>query len=220
MPLETDLYAPVKALLERQGYVVKGEIKGCDVMGVRGDEPPVLVELKRAFGLGLVLQGIDRLAVTDMVYLAVGTWPKNIGDVKKLCRRLGLGLMVVSAPDVDVLLDPGPYVPRKDRRRAARLLGEHGRRLGDPSQGGSTRQPIMTAYRQEALRCASLLSARGPLTPKAMRALADVPNAGAILHRDVYGWFERVTRGVYRLTPQGSLALEKFGRQPGSSPSG
>ena len=36
MPLESDLYAPVKALLEGQGYVVKGEVRGCDVVGVRG----------------------------------------------------------------------------------------------------------------------------------------------------------------------------------------
>ena len=51
MPLESDLYAPVKALLEGQGYVVKGEVRGCDVVAVRGGEPPVIVELKRVFGL-------------------------------------------------------------------------------------------------------------------------------------------------------------------------
>ncbi len=33
MTLESDLYAPVKALLEGQGYVVKGEVRGCDVVG-------------------------------------------------------------------------------------------------------------------------------------------------------------------------------------------
>jgi hypothetical protein len=32
MTLESDLYAPVKALLEGQGYVVKGEVRGCDVV--------------------------------------------------------------------------------------------------------------------------------------------------------------------------------------------
>ncbi len=61
-PPETDLYEPVKRLLAGQGYDVKGEIQGCDVVGVRGDEPPVVVELKRVFGLAVVLQGLDRLA--------------------------------------------------------------------------------------------------------------------------------------------------------------
>src|SRR5882672_6190703 len=105
MPLESDLYAPVKALLEGQGYVVKGEVRGCDVVGVRNAEPPVIVELKRSFGLGLVLQGIDRLAISDRVYLAVGEWPKRIRNVRKLCRRLGLGLIVVGAVRADIVLD-------------------------------------------------------------------------------------------------------------------
>ncbi len=215
MPFETELYAPVKALLEGQGYVVKGEIRGCDVIGVRGEEPPVVVELKRAFGLGLVLQGVDRLSLTDLVYLAVGAWPKNLSDAKKLCRRLGLGLIVVSAPRAEVLLDPAPYAPRKNKRRVGRMLGEHARRVGDPTPGGSTRLPIMTAYRQQALRCAGLLAVNGPMSPKALRAAAAVPNAGAILQQDVYGWFERVERGVYRLSPQGREGLDQFGWTPG-----
>ena len=43
--MTADPYAPVKALLEGQGYVVKREVRGCDVLAVRGDEPPVIVEL-------------------------------------------------------------------------------------------------------------------------------------------------------------------------------
>jgi hypothetical protein len=186
-------------------------VKGCDLVGVRCAEPPVVVELKRSFGLGLVLQGIDRLALTDAVYLAVGAWPNRLGEVKKLCRRIGLGLMVVVRGQVEVLLDPLPYQPRKNRRRLGRLLGEHARRVGDPSNGGSTRKPIMTAYRQEALRCAALLAAQGPLRVKTLRADGDAPNAAGILQRNVYGWFERVERGTYALTPQGHQGLARFG---------
>ena len=121
-PPETSLYAPVKALLEGQGYSVKGEINGCDVVGVRGDEPPVVVELKKAFGLGLVLQGIDRLAMTDAVYVAVGTWPTRQPETRRLCRRLGLGLIVVTHGRAEVVVDPVPYRPRRDRRRTTALL--------------------------------------------------------------------------------------------------
>jgi hypothetical protein len=212
MPLESDLYAPVKALLEGQGYVVKGEVRGCDVVAVRGDEPPVIVELKRVFGLGLVLQGVDRLALSDRVYLAVGQWPKQIKSAKKLCRRLGLGLLVVGHERADVVLDPMPYKPRANKRKAGRLLGEHRRRVGDPNLGGiAMRAPLMTAYRQEALRCAALLASNGPMAPKAMRLAADVPNVAKILQHDHYGWFERVERGVYTLTPRGRSGLEEFG---------
>jgi hypothetical protein len=207
-PPEAALYGPVKALLEAQGYVVKGEIVGCDVVAVRGDEPPVVVELKRAFGLALVLQGIDRLAITDAVYLAVGAWPRRLADVRTLCRRLGLGLIVVSRDRADVVLDPLPYAPRKSRRRATRLLDEHRRRVGDPTGGGSVRRPIMTAYRQEALRCAAWLD-EGPATPRALRAACDAPHAGRILQTNVYGWFERAARGVYVLSPRGRQALEE-----------
>jgi len=202
---ETELYAPVKALLEAQGYDVKGEVRGCDVVGVRGDEPPVVVELKRTFGLGLVHQGIDRLAMTDAVYLAVGTWPAHQSETRRLCRRLGLGLIVVTHGRAEVVVDPLPYRPRRDRRRTTALLGEHRRRIGDPSGGGSTRRPIMTAYRQEANRCAALLAA-GPMSLRTMRAADDVPNAGRIVRDNVYGWFERIDRGVYGLTVRGHEA--------------
>jgi hypothetical protein len=208
VPPEAALYGPVKALLETQGYVVKGEIVGCDVVAVRGDEPPVVVELKRAFGIALVLQGIDRLAMTDAVYLAVGGWPRRPAAVRRLLRRLGLGLIVIVDGRAEVVLDPLPYRPRKTRARTARLLDEHRRRVGDPTGGGSVRRPIMTAYRQEALRCAARLEA-GPATLRAIRADGDVPHAGPILQSNVYGWFERVERGVYALTPSGLQALRQ-----------
>jgi len=211
MPLESDLYAPVKALLEGQGYVVKGEVRGCDVVAVRGGEPPVIVELKRTFGLGLVLQGVDRLAISDRVYLAIGQWPKRMKNVRKLCRRLGLGLMVVAGKRTDVVLDPVPYTPRRDKRKGGRLLGEHQRRVGDPNLGGSTtRVPMMTAYRQEALRCAELLASNGPMKLAALRAAADAPRAASILQQDVYGWFERVERGVYTISHAGRRGLAMF----------
>ena len=214
MSLESDLYAPVKALLEGQGYSVKGEVRGCDVVAVRGAEPPVVVELKRAFGISLVLQGVNRLTITDNVYLAVGAFPNNIRNVRKLCRRLGLGLIVVVKSRADVLLDPAPppLKPRKDKRKLGRLLGEHSRRVGDPNRGGSsTKVPMMTAYRQEALRCAGLLAKNGPMKVALLKIAAEAPKAGMILRDDHYGWFERTERGIYQLTPKGREGLQQHG---------
>ncbi|MDO7728549.1 MAG: hypothetical protein MUQ13_04580, partial [Loktanella sp.] len=70
-PREADLYAPVKRFLETQGYKVKGEVGAVDVMALRDKEPPLLVELKLGFTLALFHQGIDRLSVSDLVYVAV-----------------------------------------------------------------------------------------------------------------------------------------------------
>ncbi|MEC9047807.1 MAG: hypothetical protein VYA51_07320, partial [Planctomycetota bacterium] len=67
---EADLYAPVKKFLEGQGYEVKGEIEDCDIVAVRADESPVVVELKVQLNLALILQAVDRLAVSDSVYIA------------------------------------------------------------------------------------------------------------------------------------------------------
>ncbi|MCC6470070.1 MAG: hypothetical protein IT563_17230 [Alphaproteobacteria bacterium] len=220
---ERDLYAPVKAFLEKQGYSVKAEVRGCDVAARRGDEPLVIVELKRRFSLDLVLQGVDRLGLSPSVYLAVDgeTARGRRRDrpdgraARKLCRLLGLGLLLVF-PDrkrgagVEVVLDPLPYKPRIDKRRAGLLLGEHTRRVGDPNVGGVTRVKIVTAYRQEALRCAQLLGRDGPTSPKALRATGRAPKAASILRDDVYGWFQRVERGVYELSANGRQALQVY----------
>ncbi len=211
---EVDLYPPVKALLEGAGFAVKGEVGGCDVVAVRGDEPPVIVELKLRFTLGLVLQALDRLRVSETVYVAVPAEAVRRRGIRPLCRRLGLGLLVVHGPRqaVEVAVEPGPYRPPHHRRRAGRLLAEHARRHGDPTPGGSTRVPIMTAYRQEALRVAEAL-ADGPATVGALRDRASAPNAGRILARDPYGWFERVERGRYRLR-DGAHAVVAVAAEP------
>jgi hypothetical protein len=89
-------------------------------------------------------------------------------------------------------------------RKRGLLLREFARRRGDPMAGGSTRRPIMTAYRQQALDCAAALR-DGPRRPRDIKAIA--PDARAIMARNVYGWFERVSLGVYRLTPAGVAAI-------------
>ena len=211
---ETALYPAVKTFLEAQGFTVKGEIRGCDVVAVREEDPPVLVicELKNMFSLELVLQGIDRMRTADDVWLAVAATRKGRdrdSRAHRLCRMLGFGLLAVNPARsrVDILVEPEPYRPRANKPERKRLLREHATRRGDPTRGGSTRQPIMTAYRQQALDCAAALR-DGPKKPRDLKPVA--PDAAAILQRNVYGWFERVERGVYRLTEPGEAALKRW----------
>ena len=73
-----------------------------------------------------------------------------------------------------------------------------------------TRKTIMTAYRQDALRCLKHLERNGPTKLADLRKATGVQRASGILQDDHYGWFERVARGVYQLTPKGVAALEEY----------
>jgi hypothetical protein len=73
--------------------------------------------------------------------------------------------------------------------------------------GGSSKTPIMTAYRQQALACAASLS-NGPRRTSEVKTI--VPDAPRILLHNVYGWFCRVERGVYALTSAGMSALSRW----------
>lgn len=212
---ETDLYLPVKTLLEAQGYEVKAEIGHVDIMACRGDEEPVIVELKTGFTLALINQAIDRLAITDHVYVAIPrasgrTFLKTLNTHKRLCRRLGLGLITVRVKDgfTEAHCDPTPYQPRKSKTKKARLLQEFTKRVGDPNQGGATRMPIVTAYRQDAMRCLAYLHAYGATKASIVAKETDVSRARALLSRDHYGWFERIDKGIYGITPLGAQAVE------------
>lgn len=213
--METTLYLPIKRFLEGLGFEVKGEVCGCDVVALKdgGLEAVVIAELKLAFTLELILQAVDRLNACDDVWLAVRASQRGRGRecdsrVRKLCRLLGFGLVTVSARgNVEVVVEPVPWRPRRDPKRRSRIVEEHRKRRGDPAIGGSTRKPIMTAYRQQALDCARALAA-SPGRPRDLKAT--IPDAPKILQRNVYGWFERIERGQYGLTERGRMELDRW----------
>jgi hypothetical protein len=217
--LETTLYLPVKRFLEKLGFTVKGEIGGCDLVALSGGDPPVVVigELKLSFNLELILQAVDRAAAADEIWLAAkmsarGKGRESDARYRNLCRRLGFGMLgVTSNGGVEVLVKPPTTAPRRNPKKRSRLVAEHQRRKGDPVLGGSTRAPIMTAYRQQALACAAAMSG-GPRRVKDLRI--DIPDAGKILLHNVYGWFDRAERGVYVLTEAGRAALKRWPQQP------
>lgn len=211
---ETDLYRPVKDFLMAQGYEVKSEIGPADIVACRGDEPPLIVELKTGFSLALLQQAVARLAITDAVYVAVprqsgkASWKALQANIK-LCRRLGLGVLTVRLRDglVEPQADPGPYQPRKAPRRQQALLREFARRRGDPNRGGTPATGIVTAYRQDALACARVLAGQGPTKGAEVARASDVPHATRLMRDNHYGWFARVGTGIYALSPDGEAAI-------------
>lgn len=213
--METSLYLPVKRFLEGHGYTVKGEIGNCDLLALRDDEPSIVVicELKLSFNLELILQGVDRMSVGDEIWLAARLSLRGKGRdsdprYRNLCRRLGFGLLGVTAFDtVEVLVSPSAPTPRKNLKKRSRLISEHQRRKGDPVVGGGRGRPVMTAYRQQALACAAAMR-DAPQRPRDLKPTC--PDAQKILHRNVYGWFARRDRGIYALTEAGHAALNDY----------
>ena len=216
---ETELYPPVAAYLTAQGYTVRGEVKGCDVVAVREDEV-IVVELKRTLNLTLLAQAVRRQSITPSVYIAIprpankAKWQHTVRDQLRVVRRLELGLLLVSnaqrQPSVDIVLHPEALSPRQRYPKKRAILQEVARRSGDYNLGGSCRRKLLTAYRENAIQLACCLQAHGAQTPRALRALGTGEKTLGILRRNVYGWFERIDRGIYGLTPLGEQALADY----------
>lgn len=213
---EIDLYPPLKSFLEQQGYEVKSEVLNCDVAAVRANEPAIVIELKLQLNLTILLQAVDRLKVSDTVYIGV---PRGLAVLKnkrkqiiKLIRMLGLGLIVIDPNtrigNVDILCDPGEFKPRKIKKQTQRLLKEFQERVGDPNQGGTAmRQGIMTAYRQKAIAIGTYLRHNEATKASIISKDLGEPKARNILYDNVYGWFDRLGKGVYELSPRGKREL-------------
>ncbi len=212
---ETDLYQPIHDYLIAQGYIVQAEVNHCDITAVKGDDL-IVIELKRQFGIDLLVQATDRQSITDSVYVALpgplklgrrSQWRKKI----RLLRRLELGLIVVTfkkeGARIEVVCHPQPYQRQRLKRRKRAVLEEINNRSGSFNQGGSVKKKLMTAYRENAIQIACFLERLGPLSPKRLRALGTGPKTLSILSNNHYKWFKRVERGVYDLTALGTKEL-------------
>ncbi len=215
---EVDLYPPLKDYLHRLGYEVKSEVQHCDVIAIR-DESLVIIELKLSLNLTILLQAVDRLTLSNSVYIGV---PKGIPIFKKhrkrvikLMRMLGLGLIVIDPVSrigsIDVLCDPNDYKPRQVKKKTQRLLRAFSQLVGDPNLGGSTsQQNVMTAYRQKAIAIAEYLQLNGESKAAVIARLLIEPKTRNILYDNVYGWFDRHGKGMYSLSQRGASELPEW----------
>ncbi len=214
---ETDLARPLSDWLSAQGYTVRSEVKDCDIAALRGDEL-LIVEIKKSLNLALIVQAAERQRMTDRVYVAVPRpankwkwWRENRG-VFHLLRRLELGLILVSPsnPGVDVVFPPKPLVRRRRAPSRRAVVAEIAGRLADFNTAGSNRTPLVTAYRESAVHVACALRGRGGMAPAELRRLGTGPKTQSILRNNVYGWFERLDRGLYRLSERGLRELKDY----------
>lgn len=218
---ETDLYEPIRTFLETEGYRVQAEVKHCDIAAQK-DGVLVVVELKKAFGLKLVYQALERQSLADAVYVAIprpkrGAKEKAWRDMLRLLKRLELGLLTVALDSplqtVDVVLTPSDSMARKNKRKKEQLQAEMaGRQLAE-NIGGMTRRKIITAYREKSIRLACLLERMEKISPAVLRERG-LEELIPLLSRNYDKWFQRVEKGVYALSDKGREALmqEEYAR--------
>ena len=212
---ETDLYEPIRAFLEEEGYQVQAEVKDCDIAAVK-DGQLVIVELKKAFNLKLVYQGMERQSLTEQVFVAIprpkkGQREKAWKDMLKLLKRLELGLLTVALDSplhtVDVVLEPSDSIAWKNRKKREKVQAELEQRQVDGNVGGMTRRKIMTAFREKSIRLACMLEREGQISTASLRERGLEDYIG-IFVKNYDKWFKRVEKGVYALSEKGKEALE------------
>ena len=212
---ETDLYEPIRAFLEEEGYQVQAEVKGCDIAAVK-DGQLVIVELKKSFSLKLVYQGLERQSLTEQVFVAIprpkkGAREKSWKDMVKLLKRLELGLLTVALDSplqtVDVVLEPSDSLAWKNRKKREKVQAELEKRQVDANVGGMTRRKIMTAFREKSIRVACILEKEGQLSLAEFRERG-LEDCVGLLSKNYDKWFKRVEKGVYALSEKGIEALE------------
>ncbi len=215
---ETDLYEPLRDYLERHGYMVRGEVKQCDVTATKGEDL-ILIELKRGLTIQLLVQATRRQRITDSVYVAIpfpkgGLAGKTWRGTRHVLRRLELGLVLVhldsEPPRVTVALHPTPFKRKKRRDERRAIIEEMAGRSGDYNRGGSVGAKLVTAYRERAIHVACALERAGPASPKELRALGTGPKTQSILYHNYYEWFDRIGKAEYALNQQGANALDDY----------
>ena len=214
---ETDLYEPVRDMLAAQGFTVRGEVKGCDVAAVK-DDALWVVEMKLRLNITLLYQAMERLRITDQVFVAVPrprrANDKNYRAAERLLKKLELGLITVSLDSpvktAEIILFPGGK-PDKRSKAAETIRREIGGRTGDTA-GGGVKTAINTAYRERCVRIACLLEGKGPLTaPELIRRYDCEKDAYAVMRDNHYGWFTNTGRGRFNLTQAGRSYLDENG---------
>jgi hypothetical protein len=169
------------------------------------------------------VQATKRQRLSDLVYIAIPKpsyklKSKRWTDICHLVRRLELGLIIVSfsgnRKTVEVIFHPVDFNRKKsmnqNKRKRDALLKEINGRSADFNVGGSNKTKIMTAYKENCVKIACYLQNLGTASPRKLVKLGTGDKTSAILSKNYYGWFDRVSRGVYVLSEKGKREIQEY----------
>lgn len=214
---ETELSEPVVKYFLQKGFEIRSEVKDCDIIAIKEDVM-VIIELKLRFNLKLLYQAIDRQRITDYVYICIPR-PKTKGRYRSyskswkqmiaLLKKLEIGLITVALDSplkiVDVIINPmPPSTPRKSKKRKLSIIREIEGRKDDFNIAGTAKKKISTAYREKSIKIACILASNEKLSTLQLREYGLLSKDLRILSDNFYGWFDRISRGVYTLSESGA----------------
>ncbi len=212
---ESDLYEPIKKLLVKEGYVVRGEVKDCDMVAKNPQTEEILiVELKKSFNLKLLYQAMDRRSITHQVYVGIFR-PKSYRDrntlrMLSLLKELGIGLITVSQTKAKVteIVLPADSVKRINKKRRQYIDKEYSQRTEDRNTGGVNKTKIVTAYKEASVLALCHMEAYDTLRTYDLKKLGYMDKVRNALRSNFFGWFEKADRATYGMSAKGVDALD------------
>ena len=208
------MYEPIRQLLNSLGFIVRGEVKSCDIAAIREGELWV-VEMKLSANLTLIYQAMERKTITDYVFIAVprpkNSRNKNFASLKKIISKLELGLILVSLdsqiPLAEIVIHPlssKKTVQKKSESVRKEILGR-----SSDTTGGASKGKISTAYREKCIKIACILESKGELSSRELLKLGCEKDTASVLRNNHYGWFVKAQGGKYSLSSTGKEYLHK-----------
>ena len=94
-------------------------------------------------------------------------------------------------------------------KKRNRILSEFKNREQDLNTGGSKGKK-MTVYREKSIKIALMIEQYRALSPQMIKELTNIEETASILQKNYYAWFVRIRRGLYALSDEARLYLEKY----------
>ena len=213
------MYEPIRQLLNELGFIVRGEVKNCDVAAIKEDELWV-VEMKLSANLTLLCQAMERKTITNFVFIAIprpkNSRNRNFSLLKKIISKLELGLILVSLdspiPLAEIAIHPQGNKknnPKKSESVRKEILGR-----SSDTAGGASNTKVSTAFREKCIKIACLMEAAGELGSRELLKLGCEKDTATVLRNNHYGWFSKTGNGKYILSTTGKEYLHSNANSP------
>ena len=206
------MYEPIRQMLIGLGFIVRGEVKNCDIAAIKGDELWV-IEMKLSANLTLLYQAIKRKTITDCVFIAIprpiNSRNKNFATLKKIISKLELGLILVSIDSPTPLAEIAihPNISKKTNSKKAESVRKEILGRSSDSTGGTANTKINTAFREKCIKIACLIEANGELSSRELRKLGCESDTAVVLRNNHYGWYKKTGNKTYILSDIGKEYL-------------